>query len=33
MFKPRDGASYWTQQNQREAERSKSSGDAGSNQS
>jgi pyocin large subunit-like protein len=33
MFKPRDGASYWTLQKQREAERSKSSGDAGSNQS
>ena len=31
MFKPRDGASYWTEQKQRESERS--SGDSGSNQS
>jgi pyocin large subunit-like protein len=33
MFKPRDGAAYWTEQKQREAERSRSSGDGGSNQS
>ena len=33
MFKPRDGASYWTEQKQREAERNRSSGDGGSNQS
>ena len=33
MFKPRDGAAYWTVQKQREAERSKSAGDSGSNQS
>jgi pyocin large subunit-like protein len=33
MFKPRDGTSYWTLQKQREAERGKASGDAGSNQS
>ncbi|HEY2482854.1 MAG TPA: hypothetical protein VGI30_11745 [Caulobacteraceae bacterium] len=33
MFKPRDGAAYWTVQKQREAERSRASGDGGSNQS
>jgi pyocin large subunit-like protein len=33
MFKPRDGAAYWTVQKQREADRNKSAGDGGSNQS
>ena len=33
MFKPRDGAAYWTEQKQREAERSRAAGDGGANQS
>ena len=33
MFKPRAGATYWTEQKQREAERGKSGADRGSNQS
>ncbi len=33
MFKPRDGEAYWTQQKDREANRAKSAGDGGSQQS
>ncbi|HZL00930.1 MAG TPA: hypothetical protein VFC47_13650 [Caulobacteraceae bacterium] len=33
MFKPRDGASYWTQQKDREAKRGKSGQDGGGDQS
>ena len=32
MFKPRDGAAYWSQQKDREAKRAKTGQDAGSNQ-